>query len=433
MNIDDLKPQGVEDNTAMPVSQPASVPQTPVSSAPENSIPVMSPELVAQTTNIPVTPVAPAENQLSPFSAPPVQTEVTTEAPAVASFTPVDQVIPPESTTLVAPESSVVDNNQVPPVAIAPQMTAPAPVVEPTVAQPSDLPPLPEPSVAPMLEQEVTVVNTAKKHSSSNLFLIILALGLVLFVWKIDEVIAYVQDNIIAKNPTSPGDTTTDNTVEGFVKIDDGVSDTVIKEIRFYNFKKQTDNKLLINFTSTKNYPKANELGIYIEIYNSNKELLSKHKFTRESIGNSEVGSTILDLGEDVNKYAYYAKVVIYTEEELKSTSTLTCTYSEANENYLLEYNTKYSFTNNELKSYDVTKKIEVINNNKATNNAISIITKEKDDVSKFEIATTYDNNVLTYSINLDNVNEGYIPYYSKGTTPTIININESAKKWICE
>ena len=81
----------------------------------------------------------------------------------------------------------------------------------------------------------------------------------------------------------------------------------------------------------------------------------------------------------------------------------------------------------------EILKKIEVINNNKATNNAISIITKEKDDVSKFEISTTYDNNVLTYSVNLDSVNEGYIPYYSKGTTPTMIKMNETGKKWICE
>ena len=426
MNIDELKPQGTTEVPAAPVN-------------------------AQQASNNSSIQLQNAAVGMSPFANSP-EKQVEANQPEVASFTPVDQVIPKESETLVASSPSVVDNTQVPPVAIGgvaqpevatenkvEQSTQPAldsvlpPNPAPTTVDNAGLPPLPEPTVVPMNNQEVTVVNTERRRTGSNIILVVLALLLVLFVYKIDVVIDFVKDNILVTNPTSPGESSNNNLVEGYIKIDDSTSDYNIKEIRFYNFKKQPDNKLLFNYTSTKNYNKARELNIYIEIYNSNKELLGKYLFDVESVGNSEVGSSILNLGEAVSSYAYFAKVVIYTEEELSKETSFACTFDESNENYLLEYKTTYIFKNNELVKYDVNKKIKVINNNKATSNAISIISKENEDVSKFEIKTTFYDNELTYSIDLSNVNEGYIPYYSKGTTPTIIKMNESAKKWICE
>jgi hypothetical protein len=444
MNIDDLKPQNV-DTSSVNNGQVPSVPvETPVLNAsptptsaptqvaapePTGEIPMVPPvPIPTQTTTVQsqVTanqPPVEVQNQINPFSEPPAVAPVE-EKSTVVSFTPVDKVVPSNSETIIAPTQQPVVEN-----APLPQSNSETPVVD----APAPLPPSPLPSDIPVNNQEVTVVNTSKRRSSSNIFLIILALGLVLFVLNIDQVITYVQENIITKNPTSPGNTPSNNLVEGFVRIDDSTSDYTIKDIRFYNFKKQPDNKLLINFTSTKNYTKVPELGIYIEIYNSNKEILSKHQFLEQSIGNSEVGSTILSLNESVYNYAYFAKVVVYTDEEKASTQTVTCTYNDHNENYLLEYNTKYNFVNNELNGYEVVKKLEIVNNNKATSTAISIIEKENSDVTKFEIPTKYENNVLTYSVDLNNVNEGYIPFYSKGTTPTIIRMNETAKKWICE
>lgn len=412
MNIDDLKPQGTTDNMQAPSAAPASAPVAPVSAPVQPSMPAQPSAPVA-----PVTPAPqPVENQMSPFSTPqpaPIQEETPS---TVVNFTPVDQVVPSQSETIIAPPPSA-DKVEVPPV----------PAADP------NLPPLPEPSAIPVNNQEVTVVNTAKKRSGSNIILVVLALLLVLFVWKIDEVMQYVNDNFINKNPGSTGEVTNNNLVEGFIKIEDNTSDYTIKDIRFYNFKKQTNGKLLFNYLSTKNYNKVEELEIFIEIYNSNKELLTKKQFIVDSIESNSVGSDILDLGEEISSYAYYAKVVIYTDEEKTSTTSITCTYNDSNENYLLEYKNEYTFVNNELTGYEVTKKIEAINNNKATANALNAIKKENDDVTKFEIPTQFSETTLVYKIDLNSVNEGYIPYYSKGTTPTMIKMNETGKKWICE
>ena len=438
MNIDDLNPQntnvsGNNQETAVPAGSN------------------QAQEIISNQVQM-------AANGMSPFGNPPVSEPVVQQPQA--SYSPVEQAIPTESQTIATPEPepevigfqpslviedpdapkpapvpepAVVDNTQVPPVAINTQQGALPPYPAPTTVDNAGLPPLPEQNVVPINTQEVTVVNTAKKRSGSNFILIVLILLLALFVVNIDTVINYVQTNILSTNPTDPGETSNNNLVEGYIKIEDSTSDYTLKEIRFYNFKKQPDFKLLFNYTSPKNYSKVSDLGIYIEIYDSNKELLSKYLFDEESVGNSEVGSSILNLGEDVYKHAYFAKPVIYSEAELGKETSVTCTYNDSNENYLLEYKTKYLFKNNELTGYEVNKKIEVINNNKATSNAINIISKENSDVTKFEIATVFENNVLTYNVNLNNVNEGYIPFYSKGTTPTIIKMNETAKKWICE
>ena len=202
MNVDDLKPLGTETQSEPVVANavPSVAPVQQVSTPEPVSAPVAAPVMEPANTqeqNLPT--IEEAQQQMTPFSSAPtpeVQSspEVATE---VASFTPTEAVIPKEAETIVAPvpipnQAPVVDNN-------AGGNLPPSPA--PTTVDNSGLPPLPEPTVAPVNTQGVTVVNTTKAKSQSNVFLVVLALLLVLFVLNIDTVINFVQLNILHTNP----------------------------------------------------------------------------------------------------------------------------------------------------------------------------------------------------------------------------------------
>ena len=433
MNIDDLKLPGTDTSVSESPVQASPAPMGPTPETPAapstQELPDVS-AVIATEQSAPVSNVAPtpvAGPQMTPFaqSAPvtpsvpsPVQT---TQTEVAKSYTPVDQVVPKESETIV------------PPIPVPQAASVPPPAPEPTAVDPN-LPPPPAPVAVPVNNGGVTVVNTTRAKSGSNLILVILALLLVLFVINIDTVISFVQKNIIQTNPISPGNTNNNNLVDGFIKIYDTNADYTTSDIRFYNFRKSGDNKLLINYSSEKNHSNVADLKLFIEIYSSKKELLTKEQFIVESIANSVAGVPyMIDVTDQIYDLAFYAKIVTYSEEDLKKQTTATCTYNNSTDNYLVEYKTIYSFTNNELTGYEVNKKVEKLHENKATTSAIAVIEKERDDVARFEIPFTYANNTLNYKVDLNNVNEGYIPLYSKGTTPAIVKINDTEKKWICE
>ncbi len=421
MNIDDLNPQNNGTQNIPTMDTMGQVPnQAPVAQPQAAPVSEPAPVLMPEPTLVIEDPDAKAP-VVEPSPAP-VETQVAQEVSLSDMPVPqTDEMVAP----VPIPEQKPVETNN--------NFGELPPLPGQTTVGPSDLPPLPSQSVAPTNTQEVTVVNTAKRRTTSNFILIVLALILVLFVLNIDTVMAFINNNIIKTNPISTDVEPTNNLVDGYIKINDGNSDTRIKEIRFYNFKKSGDNTLLINYSSNKNYNDVKGLNLFVEIYNSNKELLTKQQFDADAVVNNEARPFLIKVDDTIYAYAYYAKVVEYTDSERSATSKLTCTYSESNANYLLEYKTIYNFTNNELTGYDVSKKVEAINNNKATTNAVSIVNKEYKDVTRYEVSATFENNVLNYKIDLNNVNEGYIPFYSKGTTPTIIKEKEVAKKWICE
>lgn len=323
-------------------------------------------------------------------------------------------------------------NNQ----AVNNAQAAPSPVINnQTVnnsAPQNNLPPSPAPQIVPQNNQEVVVVDTNKK-STSNFILIILLLLLVVFIYFIDDIINFVEVNFLSSTPIEVVNPQHDNLVDGYIKIEDNSSYNVYEGIKFYNFTKSGNYNLLLNFTSKKNIDDVTSLGLYIEIYNSEKELLVKHIFDAEKVINSGVGSFIINLDEYSYDKAYYASIKKYTTEELNSTKTLTCTYSDSNSNYLLSYTNVFNFKNNELISYDVNKTIEILKDNKNSSSKVNEILKEKNIIDTYEIENTYENNILSYKVDLDTVNEGYITLYKKGTSPLLVNINETNKEWICK
>ena len=286
---------------------------------------------------------------------------------------------------------------------------------------PTVVPPNIPPSSA---NQEVTVINT-NKSKSSNLILYILLILMVLFVLNIDTIIKYY-DNYV-NTGSLKGNTTennTDNLVEGYVLINDSTGSIKLDSINFYNFRKSGDINLTFNYVSSLDYNNVSILDMYVEIYNSNKELLYKELFNlNNGIEKDSVRVYTIALDNYVYTNAYYALIKKYTEEEKNTKSSITCTLDNDDALYKIVYN----FENNGLVNYSVNKDLKSDNDAYKTE-----LDNEYNSVSNYFTAT-YENNNLNYIVDLKNYNKEFNPLYELGTVSKVIEVKEELKKWNCE
>ena len=166
----------------------------------------------------------------------------------------------------------------------------------------------------------------------------------------------------------------------------------------------------------------GDSLEIYVEIYNSEKEILYKELFNpNQKIEKDTVRTYTLNVDDDIFNNAFYALVKIYTEEEKQSTKTLTCTLDNENQT---SKNT-YIFVNDGLSSYEVSKSVKGEDE--------EALQKEYDDIKESNTTAIYENKTLTYKIDLNNENADIVTLYDKGTTLKTIKDKETLKEWNCE
>ena len=296
------------------------------------------------------------------------------------------------------------------------QPSTPQPTVQ-TPPQSTVTPPVPNFNNS----NEVSVINTTKKKTS-NVILIIFLLLLIVFVYKIDVVIKYYENYV--KTGSLKGDTETtdtDNLVNGYILINDSTGSMKMESINFYNFRKVENTTLSFNYLSSVDYTNSSSLKLYVEIYNSEKELLYKEQFN--TVGNIEKDSVriySINIDNYVYTYGYYALIKKYTEET-NTTSSLTCSLDNEDVSYKVIYN----FSNDLLINYTVNKELK--NNNKK----LELDKEYKSVVNYFN--PTYNNNKLSYSVDLNNYNNEFNPLYLKGTTPKVVTAKEELKKWTCK
>ena len=285
-----------------------------------------------------------------------------------------------------------------------------------------------ESSVTPLTE-----LNTSKRKNSNFLFFLIIIILLVV-TFFIDNVVDFLtKDNYQYLNGITP-DSSSSNLVNGFIKVGENNSFIKLEKVKFYNFRQAAQNTVSLDYVSDKTISKPENLDIYIELYNSNQELLYKELFNpEEKIENGVVTQYRMYVANDVYLSVFYAKVIVYTKEEKASTQTLTCTFSVKNNNVEVIYKNTYDLINYELISYDVSKSFTSSTENAESEKYKTEIKNEYLEISKYSIANTYKDNLLTYSIDLNNYPEGYTPLYDKGTVVKTIQNKEKLKKWTCE
>lgn len=315
------------------------------------------------------------------------------------------------------------------------QSVQPQTVVAPTM-QPTPATPMPEmpamPEVAPMeaAPMEEQVISTHKKKTS-NLIMYILVIILILFVVFIDPIKEFITDKIIDFKPNNPN--TSENLISGFLKLEEKSGYIKVNNIKYYNVKKSNETNIILNYEPYKNSSNIEKEGIYIELYNADKEILSKTLFNPSKIEKNVVRTFTFEVTNDVYTDAFYALVKTYTDEELKSTKTLTCKYTVNNDNITLNYVNTYEFINNSLTKYNVNKTFSYKEDNAESNKYKNELKNEYLNINDFNIKSEYNDTSLKYSIDLSNEIKDFRPLYKKDTIITIVKNKEKLKKWKCE
>ncbi len=341
---------------------------------------------------------------------------------------PVQQTVPVPTSTEIPVQQTVPVVNSVPapaaPVSSDIPVAAEAPVIDNTV-----------PTGAPVIAEEQVVLDNSQKKSGSNFILIVIVLLLVVALMYAEEIMQFVETNIIATNPTGVDDGNGDNLIDGFILLDDVTGSIKVNSIKFYNFKKNNEKfSIGLNYESDVEYDDVSKENLYIEIYDSNKVLLYKHLFdVKEKISRNIVRTYSVELDADVYESAFYALVKTYSDAELSKITNLTCKYRASNEGYNELYKHIFTFKNDMLINYSVDRKVEVSATSTSSTVAINNIKQEYDALVNANLPATYTEGNLVYSIDLENLNADYIPLYKKGTSMLSVKNKEVFKKWECE
>lgn len=283
----------------------------------------------------------------------------------------------------------------------------------------------------------VTELNTSsKKTSNAIIFVLIVILALVIYF--MNDIFDFYENKIspLFNNSENNSNTTNNddngfNLVDGFIKVGEPNSYIKLKGIKFYNFRESDSGKYIsFNYLSSLKYNDIKDEEIYVELYNSNKEIIYKELFSSDDkIEKDSVSTYKINITDDV----FYALVKVYSESEIKSTSSLVCVYKINNEFINLEYKNTYEFINNSLIKYSVSKGYEKLKDNAIILSAQEEIKSEYTNIIKYNISNKYNDNSLEYSVDLSNYPSEFNPLYEKDTIITIIKNKEELKGWECK
>lgn len=288
----------------------------------------------------------------------------------------------------------------------------------------------------------VTEINTTtKKTNNAIIFILIVILALVSYF--INDIANFYQEKLfpLFNNNDKNNDNNTSNNdngfnlVDGYIKIGEPSSYINLKDIKFYNFRKNDSGKYIsFNYLSSVKYSDIKDEEIYLELYDSNKEILYKELFDNESVIDKDSVSTYkININESEYNNVSYALVKIYSDSEKKSTTKLVCTYKVNNEFINLEYTNTYEFTNNSLTKYSVNKGYEKLQDNAIILSTQEEIKKEYMNITKYNITSKYNDVSLEYSIDLSNYPKDFNPLYEKDTIITTVKNKEKLKGWECK
>ncbi len=157
---------------------------------------------------------------------------------------------------------------------------------------------------------EQTVVNTSKKKGN-NIFLFIIIIAIGLFIYYIDDALAYFNQNHTPVIDTTIKENASANLIDGMIKVDEENSYIKLKSIKFYNVKKTGENIVSISYISDRTYSNSSNLKLEIELYDENKNKIYNEAFN--VFGTIESGITRqykITLKDNEYNNAFYAKVV---------------------------------------------------------------------------------------------------------------------------
>lgn len=303
----------------------------------------------------------------------------------------------------------------------------------------------PEIEVLDLDKKDEKIVNTLEFRKENRLLLLIVIL-LIIFVILLPTITSWIDKKSIFSYNKQVQEIVNNKTVDGMLEMDKEEGSITVKNIRFYNPSKKTNNELSIVYLPESSIKDVNDLNIYIEFYNSNKMVIYRTKFVSDKKLERKVHGTInIKVNEMIFKEAKYAKVTIIKDNEFEtSDEVLICTQKFTDENYEVEYKTTYNFSQKGLTSYQVTKKANKkentetpIEEEETTNKYADEFKKEAEMISETNIEElTYDEDYITYTVDLftlDTKKSDFSPSYNLGNVKRQIKLGEESKKWSCK
>lgn len=278
------------------------------------------------------------------------------------------------------------------------------------------------------------VINT-QKNKTSNTIIIVLLIIMAGCIFFIDDILGYFNTNFAPSIKDNKEEELSNNLIDGYIKLGDPVSYMKTGGIKFYNFSLSETNKVILSFLSDKKLDETSSLGYYIVLYNSEKEITYKELFSiPKKIEANEVSQYKISLDVDVYEDSKYAKIIKYTDEELAKKYKIVCSYNIENNDIKLNYQNTYAFENDLLVSYTIVKDYSLpdseTEDSKKYKNELD---NENSKITEVGIKTEYNNNKLTYSVNMNKIPEGFVPLYKNTATKTMIIKKEKLKKWECK
>lgn len=281
-----------------------------------------------------------------------------------------------------------------------------------------------------------TEVNTQKKKTSNTIIVIILLI-IAACTYFMDDIMSYFNTTVLPmiKNDVKEEETS-GNLIDGYIKLGDPSSFMKMSGIKFYNFTINEQNKVIFSYLSDKKMDSTDSLGYYIVFYNNDKEITYKELFSsKNKIEKSEVNQYKITVDADVYQDSKYAKIIKYSDDELQKKYKITCTYTrDEADNIKLRYENVYSFENDLLISYSITKEYTLPTEETQTSKVYkNELDNENTKISGVGIKTEYKDNKLFYTVNLNNLPDGFIPLYKNTATKAMIVKKENLKKWECK
>lgn len=278
------------------------------------------------------------------------------------------------------------------------------------------------------------VINT-QKNKTSNTIIIVLLIIMAVFVFFIDDILGYFNTNFAPSIKDNKEEELSNNLIDGYIKLGDPVAYMKTGGIKFYNFSLSETNKVILSFLSDKKLDETSSLGYYIVLYNSEKEITYKELFSiPKKVEANEVSQYKISLDVDVYEDSKYAKIIKYTDEELAKKYKIVCSYNIENNDIKLNYQNTYAFENDLLVSYTIVKDYSLLDSETEDSKKYkNELDNENAKITEVGIKTEYNNNKLTYSVNMNKIPEGFVPLYKNTATKTMIIKKEKLKKWECK
>ncbi|MCI8330642.1 MAG: hypothetical protein HFE04_00915 [Bacilli bacterium] len=290
-----------------------------------------------------------------------------------------------------------------------------------------------------VLDLEEKKPKISQEEKKENRTIIIILVVILLFALALPKITSWFKHSSIFSYTETVNEIIENKTVDGMLEIGKEEGSITAKKIKFYNFKKRTNNEISVVYLPETEVKEVNKYNIYIELYNSKKAIIYRTKFQSDTKLERKVPKSYnFKVLEDTYKDAKYAKVIIIKEEEWgKATNSLACTKQTTQGEYTLKEKVTYNFSELGLLNYKVSKKVEIESDTEEKNPFTKQIETESKMIDKTNVKDLSSNeNSIEYTIELETFNaekSNYEPLHTHGSIYRNVKLEEAYNGWVCE